>query len=77
MPEKQYKPGFQVSEIFNKIIKDLKSDKVNDFKGAIDIAIEFNSVTIHKDGSLISLFSGNEQTKKNTSIKLATRVYIE
>ncbi len=71
-------PSEKVGIIFKNIVEDLSSQTTLHSKvDAIDIALEFRSVTLNQDGKLKAFFGKNKTTTENISLKLATRIKLE
>ncbi len=71
-------PSEKIGKIFYSVVEDLSTQtNLNSKVDSIDIALEFRSVTLHKDGSLKTFFGRNETKTENISLKLATRIKLE
>lgn len=67
-----------VSDLFaNTIAEIVHLGQEADVSAAVDIEISFKSVSLDRKSPVLSVFVGKDSEESSTSIKLATRVYIE
>ncbi|NMP33395.1 hypothetical protein HII17_17750 [Thalassotalea sp. M1531] len=71
-------PGRSPERVFMATIENIHEAAVNtEFKGVVDVGVNFNAVEMSESGKLVSWFKGSKKQTSTVQIKLATRVHIE